>query len=337
MYRVNASMIFFGFAVVASVAACSGVRDATPAGLQLANSTGAPQTGAPELLYVLRKKGTSRRAYVAVVSAQDPSSEPEPIYTIGPNGVGGYDSMAVDSQDNFFVTEDLPAATRILMFAAGQSKPSGSCTFGGSLSDIMVSGNILYVAGPYPSNTIEEYSEPFRHGTCGKPIATLTDGIAQRRGSKGVFALAMDNNGNLFDTYNNEVKYQSFAIDEFPAGRSHAKAFANIGSGVGSLSAVIDKSNDLVETLTNYRGSPNSLLGVFPKESKTPKLFYPSGGAGWVWLAFGKNQTELFALRYGSPTDNIVVLGYDPKTGVIGNQKRMYTKISGATFVVYAK
>jgi hypothetical protein len=340
MKRVNATMSFFGVVFATALTACNGVRDATPSASQFGNSAVASQASPSELLYVLRSKGVSKLPYVAVLNAQDSSSEPEPIYTIGPNGVGGYDLMAVDAEDNFFVTKDLPAATRIQMFAAGQSKPSASCTFDGTILDIMVSGNILYVAGPDPNNTIEEYSEPFRHGTCGKPIATLIDGIAQRRGSRGVFGLALDSNGNLFDTYTSEVKDQSFAIDEFPVGQRHAKAFENVGCcGAGSLSAVIDKSNDLVETLTRYRGSPNALLGVFPKESKKPKLYYPLGGGVWAGLAFGADQTELFALNYAPPTSTIVVLGYDPKTGVIGNRKRTYTNLSGGfgTFAVYGK
>jgi hypothetical protein len=341
LYKQAGALLFFGTALALAACASQAVQP-TPSlsGNAIALSRGAAHllSSPTEVLYVLVGKTKSRTPSVAAFDGNDSSSDPKPLYTIRPNGIGSYGYLAVDDADNLFVAKYLAQSTKIYMFAAGQVKASAVCNLPYSVSSMTIADGTLYAALGDGTDRIQEFKEPFTGGTCAEPTKTLTDEIAVREGGKYLWGVSIDPAGSIFDIYEGGPGIESMYMDEFTAGTDHSHAFLKLGESYSTFYMTIDKHKNIILGYENQASDSNAYLAVFPHETKKPALYYPLGNGAWLGVGLAKDQTELFALS-DYPTTKISVYAYNASTGKIGELKRtigglwMYDQ----QFAIYSK
>jgi hypothetical protein len=274
-----------------------------------------------EILYVLVGKVKTEAPSVAAFNGEDDSSDPKPLYTIRPNGLGSYDYLAADSADNLFVAKGLANSTKIYMFGPGKNKADAVCILPFKVANMTIASDTLYLSVDDGSDRIEELPEPFAHGTCAQAKKTVVDETALREGGTILFGVAVDPSGAIFDIYEGGPGMEKMYMDEFSAGTDHSHAFYNLGESYSSFYIAIDSHKNLITNLQNAASDSSDYLAVFPKETKKPNLVDPLDDGAWQDLAFAKNDTELFAIS-DYPTTKVSVFDYDPATGTIGKVKR---------------
>ncbi len=291
----------------------------------------------PEILYALGGNPRSRSPYIKVFNAQDTGPSPTPLYTIGPQGDAGFQQLAVDHQNYLFAQKFFPSGgSKIYMFAPGATKASTTCALNPYAGAMYVSGGILYLARG--SATIEEYAEPLPDGdTCPKPARTLVDTRARRFGS-GIYGVVADPHGNVFDVWSSSQNSATY-MDEFSAGSSHARLFANLGQSYSTFYLTSDRNGNIITSIYHYKGSTNDVISVFPHGSNVPKLYYPVGPGPYGGLGLANRQSELLILNaYPAPT--VHVFDYNPRTASLGKEERRTFGglwVPGASIAVFSQ
>ncbi len=276
-----------------------------------------------EVLYVLGGTQKTRQPFINVFNAQDTAPNPTPLYTIPPNGDGGFGVLAVDSQNNLFVEKAAGSIVKLYMYPAGQSKPSVVCLLPFIPNNMSIAGNVLYIATR--SNSINEYVVPFSAGkTCPSPAKTITDKIAERESNTGILGVSADPFGDVFDTW--QASPANGFMDEFNAGSNHAHSYARLGDYYASFYMTSDRKGNMITNIRNSSENPMDSIAVFPRGSKVANLFDPINDGQYLGMAVATNDTELFvAVDY--PTTEVQVYSYDAKTATVGSLKRTFTNV----------
>ncbi len=325
-------------AAVLLIAGCGGssltpasVPRGTPAQTLAARHAGLPA----EILYVTGGAQATRHPDIEVFDGEDTSGSGQPIYTIPPRSGGEYGSLMVDSKNNLYATNYFARAVELDVFPSGQRKPAIVCTLDATPSDATIVGNTLYLTTQ--AFTIEEYALPFHEGqNCPPPTRVLTDRNAKLHG-RDLLAVAPDPQGNLFDTWINAGGQEPEYLDEFRGSSKTAHRYAALGESF-SYSMVSDSNGNLITDVSPNGVGESNDIAVFPYGSRKPALFDPISTGLYEAFAFGKNDTELFALP-DYPTPEVQVYAYDAKTAKVGALLRSFTNIwfYAGSIAVYSK
>jgi hypothetical protein len=308
-------------------AACHGtIPSVLPAGTaSRANpiTAASPRKLPAAILYALGGKPQTKAAYVQVFDAEDKSSDPKPIYTIAPVSGRGYSTLGVDSENNLFAETIVGNEPAIKMFAPGATKATAACQLTRYASGMYVANGLIYLA--HTDSTIEEYAEPIPNAKhCPAPVLTLTDKLAGREASLGLFGVAADSAGNVFDTY--QVGLATGVMDKFAAGKTYATKYASLGQDFTTFYLAISSHNDIAAGVGGYVSTPPTYqLAVFPKEARKAIVSNPTGetNGSYLGVGFGKHDTEIFSL-YDYPATTIRAYAFDPATGKVGKLLRSF-------------
>lgn len=266
----------------------------------------------PNLLYVLGGPQSTRHPSILVFNALDNSKNPEPIYSIGPRQGGGYGLLAVDQANNLFVMNNFVGGAKLLIFPAGGTKPEVNCKLDSVPRDTFIAGNTFYFTTQ--NYTIEEYSLPFNSGNnCPTPTEVLTDQRAKLRGELGLFGIAADPQGDVFDVWQTPGSQK---IDKFPAGSSTAHRFASFRQDCCGYYMATDAHGNVI---TN-----SNAIVVFPPAGRPRRLFDGIPNGTYLGIAVADKGRELFAAK-DYPTTTVSAYAYDSATGHVGHRLRTFT------------
>jgi hypothetical protein len=311
------------FMLFAILAACTGavlpgegVHPIPPSRL-----TESPMLLPPNLLYVTGGPTSTRHPFIAVFNAQDKSPSPQPIYTISPKGGGEYGLFAVDASNDLFAVNYFANGAELLVFPSGKAKPTTMCLLDNAPRGIYITHATLYLTTAL--YTIEEYSLPIHAGkTCPSPNRVLTDQRAQLRGTLGLWAVAVDPTGDVFDVWQSQNGQR---IDEFRVGSKAARRFASLGQTYGAFAMTSDASGDLITNISGTGSQWNS-IAVFPHGSHRPKRFQPIPNGQYLGVAVAGHGTELFAAK-DYPATAVGVYAYDQMNGHVGSLLRSFPNV----------
>jgi hypothetical protein len=285
------------------------------------------QTNAKKLpaaiLYTLGGTQKAKTGSIEAFNANDPSQNPQPLYTIAPVAGRGYSLLGVDGNNNLFAETVVGNEPAIKMFPPGSTKPSVACQLAAYPQGMYVANGLLYLA--YGDYTIAEYKEPLpATKTCEGLVKTLTDKLAAREGNGlGLFGVAADSAGDVFDSWQ---EGSAGVMDEFAAGKSYASEYASLGSDYISFYLSISAHGDIGTGVGGYASPPPTFeLAVFPKGSRKAKVFNPTGETNGAYLGtgFGNHDTEIFSL-FDYPAPTIRAYAFDPATGKVGKLLRTF-------------
>ncbi|MBV9263603.1 MAG: hypothetical protein JO324_04715 [Candidatus Eremiobacteraeota bacterium] len=321
-----------GVAAFAVLAACS--TGTLPGGARNGSAVRADASGAAlprELLYVTGGAPTTRHPYIEVFNAQDTSPTPAPLYTIAPTGDGVYGPFSVDAANNLYAMNYYQNGAVLLVFPSGTTKAAVKCLLDTMPSNIYLANYTLYVSTR--AYTIEEYSLPIRAGrNCPKPARVLTDLRAKLRGA-GLFAVAVDAQGNVFDVWSPGANYE---IDVFPLGSKNARQYVKLPQSSGDA-MLSDAAGNLI-TNVGHAGRNTNAIAVFPYRSRDPNIFDTIAQGRYFGFALGDDDTELFAMR-NYPAVEVGVWSYDPRGAQVGRKLHSLTNIypNSGSIAVFSK
>ena len=165
------------------------------------------------------------------------------------------------------------------------------------------------------------------------------DQLATKIHAAGLEALAVDNEEDVFDVYAQYAGTPPSFIDKFKAPSRTARRFATLKKTYTPRYMIADSNDDIV-TDSPLEGSVNDNIAVFIRESKVPKLFAPISGSAWGGFAFDKGQKHLYAIStsLSDGTQLIHIFGFDPKTGTVGKEERLFGNIRpiGTAIAIFA-
>jgi hypothetical protein len=325
--RVSLQRLFLLLCGLLLPAACHGtipsVSPAAPATQAIPFAAASQKKLPAAILYALGGKQQTKDPYIAVFDAEDKSRDPKPIYTIAPVSGRGYGSLAVDSKNNLFAETIVGNEPAIKMFAPGATKATAACQLASYPSGMYVANGKIYLA--YTNSTIEEYAEPIPNAKkCPAPAVTLTDKLAGREASLGLYGVAADTAGNVFDTY--QVGLATGVMDKFAASKTYATKYASLGKDFTTFYLAISGHNDIAAGVGGYASPPPTYqLAIFPKEARKAKVFNPTGetNGSYLGVGFGKHDTEIFSL-FDYPAPTIRAYAFDPATGKVGKLLRSF-------------
>lgn len=320
-YAKAVALIRYTITLCAACALLAGCGGAQPP----INAPGAmPQSGAvralpSDLLYVAGGPSSTVHPSIEVFNALDNSQNPKPIYTIGPRGGGTYDLLAVDAANNLYVVNFFANGAKLLTFPSGKTQPDVECVLDNVPHDTFIAGKTFY--STTKNYTIEEYALPIRRGkACPKPARVLTDERAELRGYQGLWGVAVDPHGDIFDIWQppNGEK-----IDEFPAGSAKARRFASLKQTEAAFYMTSDRSGNVITNFGSEAPQSDSIV-VFRPGGRTHKLFYPISNGAYLGVALADKNTELFAAK-DYPQTTVSAYSYDPSRGRVGRVLRTFS------------
>lgn len=272
------------------------------------------------LLYVEGGPTSTRHPSIEVFNARD-NSNPKPIYTIGPRGGGTYGLLAVNGSNDLFAVNYFANGAELLIFPSGKTQPRIVCLLDNVPRDTFITRDTFYFTTK--KYTIEEYALPIQHAggkDCPEPIKVFTDEHAKLRGYEGLFGIAVDPRGDVFDVWQ---ALNGQRIDRFGPRSPRARPFASLKQSVGAFSMTSDSNANVI---TNQSGeSPQSdSIVIFPPGGRTRKLFDPIPNGLYLGVAVADKSTELFAAK-DYPQTTVSAYAYDPSTRKVGPVLRTFS------------
>jgi hypothetical protein len=286
-----------------------------------------------EILYVTNGKATTRHPYIEVFNAKDTSSQ-KPLYTIPSRRGGQYGALAVDEQNNLYVTNYFTGGTELVVVPSGKSKPNLTCVLGAQPGGTYITGKTLFMTTQ--SYTIEEYALPLTHKgqNCQSPETVLTDRRAKLR-ARAFLSVAVDPKGDIFDSWLSQGS--KIHVDEFPAGSKNARPYPT-PSRYNVDYMAFDSKGNLVTSVSSVTAGDGGDIGIFRPGNRQPTLYDAIPTGLYFQPALAGNDSELFIGR-DYPEEAIEVFAYDPNAGRVGKLLRSFTNIwfYAQSIAVYAK
>jgi hypothetical protein len=273
------------------------------------------------LLYVDGETDSTSRPSIEVFNSQDSSKNPQPIYTIGPRGGGSYGLLAVDDANDLFAVNYFANGAELIIFPSGETRAKIVCVLDNVPRGIFIAANTLYF--PTKKYTIEENNLPISHGSgrdCPKPDKVLTDQRAKLRGIHGLWSIAVDRHGDIFDIWQSPIGER---IDKFDAGSATARPFASLKRTFGAFYMTSDSSGNLVTSFGSEAPQSDS-LAIFLPDGRTHHLFDSIPNGLYLGVAVAEKSTELFAAK-DYPQTTVSAYAYYPRKAQVGRILRTFS------------
>jgi hypothetical protein len=273
------------------------------------------------LLYVLGGPRSTRHPSIEIFNALDNSKNPQPIYTIGPKENGAYGLLAVDKANNLFAVNYFENGAKLLTFPPGETRPNMICRLDNVPQGTFIARNTFYFTTK--NYTAEEYSLPLHVGKgCSRPSKVITDQRAKLRGEFGLFGIAVDPHGNVFDVWDSSGGQR---IDEFSLGSTKARRFVSLGQTDEADYMTSDSRGNLITNFGTQKPQSEA-IAVLPPVGRPRKLFDQISDGTYLGVALADDDTELFSAK-DYPATTVSAYAYDPTTGRVGRVLRTFSNI----------